>query len=247
MSKGPSATQIAKKQLLMSLLPEMEVKSPILYNRYRAVRGKYNPWFRCTFYAFICTGLSLACLANGLLFNFYMWLFVILVMFFGPQRYRQFETRKGLILIVTILTIFSGVVNYDYIFVENILLLTVLYGCSACAAYLFCSGYARFGLNERVSYWQNSILKNYQMSKAIKEELESERIETMNDKLDESIASSTIVGDVIINGDNNPVVISSRSVEIVQGTKQTQPELAKTLSLIVGHVVNKEQPGCRVF
>ena len=66
-------------------------------------------------------------------------------------------------------------------------------------------------------------------------------------KIEEITNKATTVGNITINGDNNPVVIGSGSIEIIHGKKLSDPELAKALTIVVGHLEDTENQQAAVF
>jgi heme-degrading monooxygenase HmoA len=59
--------------------------------------------------------------------------------------------------------------------------------------------------------------------------------------------SAVTTGDIIVSGKNASVVIGSGSIEIIKGTKQTNPELADALSQVLGHLENTKNSAAAGF
>ncbi len=75
-----------------------------------------------------------------------------------------------------------------------------------------------------------------------------DRIEELEKTMAEISNAAIKTGDIIINGENAAVVVGSGSIEIINGKKENNPELAAALSVVLGHIENsKNEAAAEVF
>lgn len=68
----------------------------------------------------------------------------------------------------------------------------------------------------------------------------SQRIVELEKSMKEIAESAIRTGDIIVTGKNAAVVVGSGSIEVIIGTKETNPALANALTAVLGHIENTQ-------
>ena len=156
---------------------------------------------------------------------------------YAPEQYNAFEWLYPSkqesylsfgIIVCMFFMIFTVMYNTTFLWVLTI------------TAYLF-TGYVATDILKSRKYIQDDILDTYLEWEVENQPSQGEIMSSIKENSNQTIN----IGDVTLNGNNNPLIIGSRSIRLLQEKEVSDPDLASSLAKVADHIqeTNNKEAG----